>query len=403
VHTRNDYIKKIKPFIRKPVIKVITGMRRVGKSFFLRQLIEILQKDGIPQKNILYIDKESLEFDFIQNYKGLDQYINSKFSGIQGETFLFIDEIQEIHQWEKTINSILNKGQTDIYITGSNAHLFSSEMATLISGRYIEFPIYGLSFKEFLVFRGSNKQDIATEFQHYLRYGGLPGLHHFDFMEGSIFQYLSSIYDTILLKDIIKRHNIRNVHLLENINKYIFDNIGNIFSAKKVSDYLKSQRLRIGVDTVQSYISYFLSTFSAYKVPRFDVKGKRILEFNEKYFVGDIGIRHAALSYREADISGLLENMVFLELKRRNFKIFIGKLGEKEIDFIAEKAGKRVYLQVAYLLESPLTIEREFYPLKQIKDNYPKYVLSMDRFLKKDFEGITRLNIIDFLLSEEDI
>jgi uncharacterized protein len=376
-------------------------MRRVGKSYFLRQIIGLLHQQNVPGKNILYIDKEQLDFDFIQDYHHLDKYINEQFSNTTGNKYLFVDEIQDIQQWEKTINSLLNKGNIDIYITGSNAHLLSSELATLISGRYIEFPIYTLSFKEFLQFRGEKQKETVNEFQNYIRFGGLPALHHFDLVEDIVYQYLKSVYDTILLKDIIKRNNIRNVHLLENINKYLFDNTGNIFSAKRVSDYLKSQKLNVGMDTVQNYIGYLLSTFAAYKVQRYDIKGKRILEIHEKYFAGDVGIRHALLSYKEAEISGVLENLVFLELKRRNYSVYIGRLGDREIDFIAEKEGKKLYIQVAYLLATAEVTAREFTPLQQIKDNYPKFVLSLDTIWGNDFEGIKRMNLMDFLLSDE--
>ncbi|MDQ1354521.1 MAG: uncharacterized protein QG657_4830 [Acidobacteriota bacterium] len=401
MYTRNFYLDKIKPFIKKPVIKVITGMRRVGKSYFLKQIIGLLRQQNVPDKNILYIDKEQLDFDFIQDYLHLDKYINEQFSNITGDKYLFVDEIQDIQQWEKTINSLLNKGNIDIFITGSNAHLLSSELATLISGRYIEFPIYTLSFKEFLQFRGDKKKETVNEFQNYIRFGGLPALHHFDLIEDVVYQYLKSVYDTILLKDIIKRNNIRNTHLLENINKYLFENTGNIFSAKRVSDYLKSQKLNVGLDTVQNYIGYLLSTFAAYKVQRYDIKGKRILEIHEKYFAGDVGIRHALLSYKETEIAGVLENLVFLELKRRNYSVYIGRLGDKEIDFIAEKEGKRLYIQVAYLLATAEVVTREFTPLQQVKNNYPKFVLTLDTIWGNDFEGIKRMNLMDFLLSDE--
>ena len=252
-----------------------------------------------------------------------------------------------------------------------------------------------------MIFRSASATDADKEFSLFLRYGGFPGLHHLEFDDDTVYQYISALFDTVLLKDVVKRNNVRNVALLESIVKFLFDNVGNIFSAKKVSDYLKSQKRNIGVDTVQNYISYLLSTFALHKVPRYDVKGKRFLEIYEKYYLGDIGLRHAILGYRETDISGILENIVFLELKRRGYKVYIGKIEDKEIDFIGEKQNKKLYIQVAYLLSSKETISREFSPLQKIRDNYPKYVVSMDRIFGDDFEGIKRINLIDFLLGDE--
>jgi hypothetical protein len=364
-------------------------------------LIERLSSLGITEQQVIYINKELVEFDFINDHKDLHQYIKTEFAEIPGTKYLFVDEIQEIYEWEKTISSLLVREDIDIYITGSNAHLLSSEIATLISGRYIEFPIYALSFDEFLLFRGEKKEDIDTEFLRFLKFGGFPAIHHFELSEEIIYQYINSIYNTILLKDVVARNNIRNVQLLENVTQYIFHNIGNIFSAKKVTDFIKTQKLQIGVDTVQNYLSYLLSSFMIYKVPRFDIKGKRLLEVFEKYYLGNIGLRHALLGYRESDISGILENIVFLELKRRGYKVFIGKYDDYEIDFIAEKEKEKIYFQVSYLLSSPMVIEREFSALQRINDNYPKYVISMDKAFGEDFEGIRRINITDFLLNKE--
>lgn len=386
--------------MNKPVVKVISGMRRVGKSCIIKLLMDELYDQKIEKKSVLYINKELLEFDFIQNYKDLNGYVKKKFKGVKGEKYLFVDEIQEIEEWEKAINSFLSSGEFDIYITGSNAHLFSSEIATLISGRYIEIPVYSLSFEEFLLLRGKGEPDHKVEFQTYLWAGGFPAIHHFDLNREIVYQYISSIYDTILLQDVIKRNNIRNVALLENITHYLFNNTGNIFTAKRVSDYLKSQKIRVGVETVQNYISYLTSTFSVFKVPRYDVKGKRLLELHEKYYLGEIALRHALLGYREGDISGILENIVFLELKRRGYHVFLGKLDNKEIDFIAEKDNRKIYIQVAYLLASQETIQKEFSVLHSIKDNYPKFVISMDDIFGKDIDGIERLHLIDFLLSD---
>jgi len=401
VYKRNLYINKIEPFVGKPVVKVITGMRRVGKSCFLKLIINELLDRKIDKKRVLYINKESLDYDFIQNYNDLYGYVKNAFSDVKGEKYLFVDEIQEIDDWEKAIASFFSNGEFDIYITGSNAHLLSSEIATLISGRYIEIPVYGLSFEEFLLFRGKNEPNHKEEFLTYMWVGGFPAIHHFDLNREVVYQYISSIYDTILLKDVIKRNNVRNVSLLENITHYLFNNIGNIFTAKRVSNYLKSQRIRVGIETVQNYISYLTATFSVFKVPRFDVKGKRLLKLHEKYYLGDVALRHALLGYREGDISGILENLVFLELKRRGYRVFLGKAGNKEIDFIAEKENKKIYIQVAYLLASPETIEREFSVLQSLKDNYPKYVISMDEIFGQDIDGIKRIHLIDFLLDPE--
>ena len=401
MYKRNLYIEKIRPYIDKPVVKVITGMRRVGKSCFLQLIMNELYARKVAKKSILYINKESLDYDFIQDYRDLNRYVIDSFSGVKGTKYLFVDEIQEIEYWEKAIASFLADGDFDIYITGSNAHLLSSEIATLISGRYIEIPVHSLSFEEFLLFRDKRTKNKREEFSTYLWAGGFPAIHHFDFNQEVVYQYISSIYNTILLKDVIKRNNVRNVTLLENITRYIFQNVGNIFTAKKVSDYLKSQKLRVSIDTVQNYISYLISTFAVFKVPRFDVKGKRLLELHEKYYLGDVALRHALLGYREGDISGVLENLVYLELKRRGYHVFIGKVGNKEIDFIAEKENRKIYIQVAYLLTSPETIEREFSVLKSLKDNYPKYVISMDEIFGKDIDGIQRINLVDFLLNPE--
>lgn len=401
MYKRNLYIEKIRPFIKKPVVKVITGMRRVGKSCFLQMIINELNTRNIAGKNILYMNKESLDYDFVKNYRDLNRYVKDAFSGIKGIKYLFVDEIQEIENWEKAVASFFADGDFDIYITGSNAHLLSSDIATLISGRYIEINVYSLSFEEFLLFRDKDRKGKNEEFSTYLWAGGFPAIHYFDFNQDVLYQYISSIYNTILLKDVIKRNNVRNVNLLENITQYIFQNVGNIFTAKKVSDYLKSQKLRVSIDTVQNYISYLMSTFAVFKVPRFDVKGKRLLELHEKYYLGDIALRHALLGYREGDISGVLENLVYLELKRRGYHVFLGKAGSKEIDFIAEKENRKIYIQVAYLLASPRTIDREFSVLKSIKDNYPKYVISMDEIFGKDIDGIQRINLVDFLLNPE--
>jgi len=272
-----------------------------------------------------------------------------------------------------------------------------------LSGRYIEIPMFTLSFSEFLQFREKSYTALNTddEFSLFLKYGGFPGIHALEFEDKTVFQYLDSLYNTILIKDVIRRHKIRDVGVLENVARFIFDNCGNVTTAKRIPDYLKNKKMRISTDTVLNYLSYLRSAFLIHKTGHYDLKGLRHLEFNDKYYLGDIGLRHSILGYKNRDISGLLENIVFLELLRRGYRIFIGRLNGREIDFVAEKSDERIYIQVCYLLADSSTIEREFVPLEKIEDNYPKMVLSMDKIYIPDRKGIIRQNLIKFLLSEK--
>jgi predicted AAA+ superfamily ATPase len=380
-----------------PVIKVITGMRRVGKSYFVKQIINDLTDNGIKPEQILYVNMELVKFDFVKNYKDIHTYVSVFFKNIEKPKYIFIDEIQEIQQWEKAISSFMAEGEYDIYITGSNSNLLSSELSTLISGRYIEFNIYSLSFNEFLDFRLENKMDVKTEFNNYLKFGGFPVIHNFNFNEELTYQYISSLYNTILLKDVISRYNLRNIRLFTDIVKFTFSNLGQIFSSNSISKYLRNQRKNVGVETIQNYLHYLESSFLLYKVQRYDIKGKRILDLFEKYYFGDISLKNAIMGYKDDDISGLLENIVFLKLKQDNYNVFIGKYDDYEIDFIAEKSGNKKYFQVAYLLDSGKTKEREFSVLEKVKDNYPKYVITMDNLPTSNRNGITRMHIVDFL------
>jgi len=399
VHTRTIYLDRLAPFMGKPMVKVICGLRRVGKSYLLRQVMDALKDRGFRKQQILHVDKESLEYDHIRSYMDLYDLAKTSVLKQEGPKAILLDEVQEIEEWERAVSSFSSQEDVDIYLTGSNAHLFSSELATLLSGRYIEVPVYSLGLSEYLQFRGEEAGDPRHEFSQHVRYGGLPAIHHFQLEDEIVFQYIGSVFNTILLKDIVRRHAIRNVALLERIARYLFDNIGNITSAKRIADYLKAERIKVGVDTVQNYLRYFEEAQIAHKVSRFDLKGKELLAIHEKYYLGDVGLRHAQLGYREGDISGILENVVFLELIRRGYQVNIGKLGDREIDFIATRQGETCYIQVAYLLASPDTVEREFGPLMQIKDNYPKLVLSMDPLFGDDINGIKRMHIVDFLLS----
>ena len=393
---RDEYLNFIENYIDKPIVKVLIGMRRVGKSAIIKLLINKLLKKNIPASNILYINKESLEFDEIKNYKDLYRYAINYFKGIKNRKYIFIDEIQEIAEWEKSVNSFLADNYGDITISGSNSKLLSSELATLLSGRYIEIPVYPLTFKEFLQFR-SKKTDTETEFKNFLRYGGLPGIHLLPLKDDTIFAYLNSILNTVLYSDVIIRHKIRDAAVFDRVVKYLFDNIGNITTAKKIADYFKSQKVKVSVDTVLNYITYLETSLIINRVPRYDIKGKKFLEFHDKVFLNDIGLRNGLIGYREKNINGLLENIVYKELQSRGYKVSVGVLNQLEIDFIAEKQNDIKYIQVCYLLNSEDTVEREFGSLEKISNNYEKIVVSMDKFFPEERNGIFHKYLIDFL------
>jgi predicted AAA+ superfamily ATPase len=399
---RDRYLKQIAPFIGKPVIKVITGIRRCGKSTFLKMICNSLLDKKVPPENVILINKDSLDFDFIRNYQELNDYVKKRCQTISGVIYLFIDEVQEIEGWEKAVSGFLADNTADLFITGSNSRLLSSELATYISGRYIEFKMYPLTFSEFMQFRGNKAADnVEDEFGLFMKYGGFPGIHHMEYDDEVIGQYVSALYNTILLKDVVARNGVRDIALLERIAKFTADNCGNITSAKKIADYIKSQRIKGSVDTVQSYLSMFTSAFIFFRVSRFDIKGKRLLEIHEKYYAGDIGLKHNLLGYKIGDISGHLENIVYLELLARGYKVEIGKYNEREIDFIASTGNEHLYIQVAYLLHDQKTIDREFGALEMINDNFTKLVLSMDKFHDANRNGIKWMNLIEFLIKSD--
>jgi predicted AAA+ superfamily ATPase len=398
---REKYINRITPFIDKPVIKVITGIRRCGKSTFLRILMDDLISRKTKSENILFINKDSLQFDFINTYNDLNVFVLRKFKGVKGNKYLFIDEVQQIEKWEKAIAGFFADKIADIYVTGSNAGLLSSELATLLTGRYIEFKINTLVFSEFLKFRNKTADEKEAEFSLFLRYGGFPGIHHMELNDEVTGQYISSIYSTILLKDVVARNQVRDVALLERIIRYTADNCGNITTAKGISKYIKSQHLSCSVDTIQNYIQWLCDAYMVFKVPRYDIRGKRLLELYEKYFTGDIGFISGISGNKTGDISGKLENIVYLELLSRGYQVNIGKLYDKEVDFIAIGNDQKIYIQVTYLLYDEKVIEREFGVFSSIKDNYPKIVLSLDKFFGTGRNGIKWYNLIDFLLMDE--
>ena len=388
---RNKYLPRIQAFFQKTPVKVLTGMRRVGKSTILKQL-SINYSENTDQ---VFIDKDLYEFDNIRTAKDLTLYIKRN---LPKGGAIFIDEVQEIEEWEKSVVSFQKQGQYDLFITGSNAHLLSSELATRLSGRYVEFCIYPLTFREFLEF---HKLEPELGFKLYLRYGGLPGLKELDLKDSVVYAMIQGIYNTVLLKDVVQRHNIRNVRTLENICRFVFDNIGQIFSAQKISKYLKNQHVSMSPETAIEYLNYLHSAQVIHRVPRFDIKGKRLLEIHEKYFINDIGLRHALLGYREGDISQILENIVYLELRGRGYEVYVGRWRDVEIDFVASNEKGRVYIQVCYLLADERTVEREFGALEKIDDNYEKIVLSMDKHWGGDRNGIKRFYLPEWLLGPD--
>ena len=394
-------MKRIRPFINTELIKVFTGIRRSGKSVMLELVKNELKKSGVSDKNFLCINFEQFSNSELLDAKILHKRIVEFQKSADGKIYLFFDEIQEVDGWEKCINSCRVDFDCDIYITGSNAKLLSGELATYLAGRYVEFVIYPFSFAEFLEMnRQKNSQiDKSACFTAFLKTGGMPFLANFFGDDSAKNQYLMDIYNSVVLKDVVKRNNIRDVDTLERIIAYAFSNIGHIFSATSLSKYFKSEKRNISHDTILNYLKFCTDAFLIYKISRYDLEGEKVLTVNEKYYCADHGLREAVFGKNTQNIDQILENIVCLELLRRNFKVFVGKKDESEIDFIAERNGVKIYVQVAYLLASEETVRREFSVYDSIKDNFPKYVVSMDEF---DFSrnGIIHRNIRDFLLGE---
>jgi len=390
---RNNYLNNIQPFIEKQLIKVLVGQRRVGKSYLLFQIIDLIKAKN-KNASIIYINKEMFEFDSIKNYVDLITYVDSK--KVEGQiNYLFIDEIQDIISFEKALRHFTLDANIDIYCTGSNANLLSGELATFLSGRYVEFKIYSLSYIEFLEFH--KLENTIDSLKKYLLWGGLPFIKNLAPSDTVIAEYLKNIYTTIIYKDIIARFHIRNVNFLENLIKYLANNTGNIISAKKISDYLKSQHIKMSPQIVLNYLNYLKQAFLVFNVKRREISGKKVFEINEKFYFEDWGIMNAIVGFSHTDIGKILENVVFIHLKINNYKVNIGKIKTKEIDFIAEKEGQKIYIQVCYLIPDDNVKNREFGNLKLIKDHYPKIVVSMDEFAPKNIEGIQHLHVKEFL------
>lgn len=390
---RETYIARIAPFIRKPIVKVLTGQRRVGKSFLLFQLMQRILKDD-STANIIYINMEDLAFENLKTALDLNNYVIDLSSDIK-TNYIFIDEIQEIIEFEKAVRSLLLNENNDIYITGSNAKMLSGELATLLGGRTIEFKVFSLSYNEFLVFHQLTDSDESLI--KYFKYGGLPYLINLELIDEMVFEYLKNIYNTIVYRDVVVRYNIRSTNFLERLIRFLADNIGSLFSAKRISDFLKSQLTNISSNQIQTFTDYLSNVFLIHKVPRFDIVGKRIFEVGEKYYFENCGIRNCIIGHRPADQAKLLENVVYNQLLYKGYDVKIGWLDSQEIDFIATKNNETIYVQVALRLDSEKTIEREFGNLLHIKDNYPKMVVSMDEQFSNTYQGITHIPIRKFL------
>lgn len=392
---RNHYLNKVKPFVNQSIIKVFTGQRRVGKSYLLFQLMDYVKK---IQANpvILYINKEDLRFSYINTAIDLVNYVNENL-GKTSKTFIFIDEIQDIKDFSLALRSLLLNENLDIYCTGSNANMLSSDIAGHLSGRFIEINVQSLSYKEFLDFH--TIKDSPNTLELFIKYGGLPYLKNLPLIDEVVFEYLKNIYNTIVYRDIINRYSIRNVHFLEKLVQFMCSTTGSLFSNKKISDFLKSQKTNIPPNQVQLYVNYLVNAFLIHKVGRYDLIGKRLFEIGDKYYFENLGIRNALWGYRLEDRGKIIENVVYNELLFKGYQVNVGIMGTQEIDFIAQRNGEKWYIQVALTLNEEKTLSREFGNLLKIQDNYRKTVVTLDKYQGASYEGIEVLNLQSFCLA----
>ena len=392
---RESYIKRIVPFMRKSVVKVLIGHRRVGKSYILFQLIEFIKREE-PLANVIYINKEDIEYSEIKDFRDLNQYIISK-SCKEKMNYIFIDEIQKIADFRIAIRSLALDENNDIYITGSNSNLFSSDLANEFGGRYVEFVIYSLSYLEFINFHKLQNDDSSLEL--YTHYGGLPYLMHLPLKEDVVMEYINGIYSTIVLRDVVQRKGIRNTIFLEQLIRFLAGNVGNLFSSKKISDFLKNQKVEISPNQVSEYANSLSEAFVVHRLGRYDIIGKRHFERGEKYYFENLGIKNAVAGYKRQDRAGRLENLVCNHLLYCGYDVKVGSFDNEEIDFVCTKSGETIYVQVAIELTREDTISREFGNLLKIKDNYPKIVVSGEKSFENSYEGIEHIYIRDFLSS----
>lgn len=395
------YYEKIRPFINKPFIKVITGIRRCGKSTMMLLIQQLLTKEGVESKQIISINFESMKYYHLRTSLALYNYVSELLKTMKSPAYVFFDEIQIVENWEEAVNSLFLDFQIDMYITGSNSQLLSSELSTLLTGRFIHIEMQVLSFSEMLEFRSGKTDTQENLLWLYIRRGGFPAVHlTSDYDEKATYMIINDIFDSIVLRDVVQRYKIRDVELLRRILNFIADSVGNTISAKRIADYFKSQARKVDINTVYTYLDALVSSFLITKVQRYDIKGRELLKTQEKYYLADTGLQHAVFGYRDRHISGILENIVYNELVRRGYTVYIGKLDTREVDFIAEQPPKKLYVQVAFKLESEETVQREFAPLLAIRDSYPKFVVTMDSHFQDTIEGVRHIGLYQFLTDE---
>lgn len=389
-------------YVDTPFVKVLTGIRRSGKSTIMKMIMDKLENERhIPKENIISMRFDSMEYEDM-TAKQMFETIKAGLSA-QGRTYLFLDEVQEISGWEKVVNSFLGEYDVDIYVTGSNSRMMSSEIATYLTGRYVSFQVYPLSFEEYLAF-GREVTEVKNPHQEladYVRLGGFPATHLRAYSQDEVYTIVRDIYNSTIFSDIVRRNQIRKVDQLERVVKYTFSNVGNTFSAKSISDYLKSEKRSIDNETVYSYLEKLEKAYILHRCSRYDLQGKEILKTQEKFYLADTSLRYSVLGYGPDSVASSLENVVYLELCRRGYKVYIGKTTDGEVDFVASRQGEKLYVQVTQEIHSEKTEKREYERLLEIKDNYPKYVLRTDEFASGNYEGIKTMHIADFLLSKD--
>lgn len=396
------YVDKIMAYTDTPFVKVLTGVRRCGKSTILKMIIEKLKTErNISENRIVSCRYDSMEYEDLtakQMYMQLKAALSP-----DGKTYLFLDEVQEIKGWEKVVNSLASDFDVDLYITGSNSRMMSSEISTYLTGRYVSFRIFTLSFNEYLTFKSkyAKIEDTKAELANYVRLGGFPATHLQAYSQDEIYTIVRDIYNSTIFSDIVRRNQVRKIDQLERIVKYTFNNIGNTFSAKSIADYLKSEQRSIDNETVYSYLEKLEKAYLLHRCSRYDLKGKEILKTQEKFYLADVSLRYSVMGYNSDSVASSLENIVFLELCRRGYTVNIGKIGDAEIDFVGKRQNEKIYVQVAQRINSEKTEKREYNRLLEIRDNYPKYVLTTDEFAGGNYEGIKTMHIADFLLSSE--